>query len=926
MRILLSLIICLLLMPFGSEAAGARSFGHLTMAEGLPHQQVNCLCLDREGYLWLGTRNGLGRYDGYSVRNYFHNSSDSTSLRHNFVRRVYEDSRGRIWILTIKGLCRYLPETDSFKSYIADKDMGSVVETEPGHLVVGGDAIYTYDEAADTFVMENFAPGYAIAMAQGPEGRLFLSTNEGIYLCDTAFSRCSMLQERVWRDYVDGSVAILPLFTDSRGRLWIGRNSKGAMWYDPRTGRSQVAFATGRVRDFAEDASGNIYAATSEGVATIAPDGSVTRDTHNDALPHSLSDNSVYCVLATADGTLWAGTFYGGANYHWPGGDRFDICAPRKPGSDRPTLDGKVVRMMEQTPDGTLWIATENGGLMLYHPDTDTAEPFTAIDGIGPNIHSLYYDKQSDEMWIGTFLRGLYRRNLRTGETRHYSIKDGIGSDAVFYLAATPDGTVWASTTLGLSRYNRAADRFEKLGHRVLDDTFVYTLMTDRRGNLWAGTTLRGLYRIDRKSGKITQISTSTSPLRLNDMFVTSLAEDAQGNLLVGSNNNGLTMLATGSGKVRQFPELANATICAIVPDSLGSLWVSSATGLYRYPSDGTAPMHFTEADGLPASQMNFSSHFATKDGTLYFGTVDGLFRFNPRELAEVPAIHAPVSVKRLIANGNVLAPTQDERIGYGMSRSLTIEYGANVPGHADAVRYEVRLVEGGDSAASVWKEMGARRALELFDLTPGDYTLQMRASSTGRFEGSEVTAFRFIIAPPFYRTTAAYIVYALLIAAGAGAVWLLMRRRRKPAQGAAEAPQAQGAEAQEAAEAPEATGEAAMSEPDRKFLDELHALVEKNLANNSYSVVEMAAELGISRSLLYTKVKALTGMAPADLLRSHRMEQACLMLKKGYTVSETAYATGFSDPAHFSKMFKKRFGTSPSEYQGKDQSLSSDD
>lgn len=265
MRILLSLIICLLLMPFGSEAAGARSFGHLTMAEGLPHQQVNCLCIDREGYLWLGTRNGLGRYDGYSVRNYFHNSSDSTSLRHNFVRRVYEDSRGRIWILTIKGLCRYLPETDSFKSYIADKDMGSVVETEPGHLVVGGDAIYTYDEAADTFVMENFAPGYAIAMAQGPEGRLFLSTNEGIYLCDTSFSRCSMLQERVWRDYVDGSVAILPLFTDSRGRLWIGRNSKGAMWYDPRTGRSQVAFATGRVRDFAEDASGNIYAATSEG-------------------------------------------------------------------------------------------------------------------------------------------------------------------------------------------------------------------------------------------------------------------------------------------------------------------------------------------------------------------------------------------------------------------------------------------------------------------------------------------------------------------------------------------------------------------------------------------------------------------------------------------------------------------------------------
>ena len=105
------------------------------------------------------------------------------------------------------------------------------------------------------------------------------------------------------------------------------------------------------------------------------------------------------------------------------------------------------------------------------------------------------------------------------------------------------------------------------------------------------------------------------------------------------------------------------------------------------------------------------------------------------------------------------------------------------------------------------------------------------------------------------------------------------------------------------------------MSEPDRKFLDKLNALVEKNLTNNNYSVVEMAAELGISRSLLYTKVKAMTQMAPADLLRSRRLEKACEMLAKGYSVSETAYATGFSDPAHFSKIFKKKYGTSPSEY-----------
>lgn len=912
MLIFLSLFICLLLTPFSAAASEARSFHHLTMAEGLPHQQVNCLCLDRQGYLWIGTRNGLGRYDGYEVRNYFNNVGDSTSLRHNFVRRVFEDSRGRVWFLTINGLCRYIPETDTFKSYISGKDMGSVIELEPGRLIVGGDAIYTYDEAADTFRLESYSPGYAISMARGPEGKIFLSTNNGIVLCDTTFTHCSPLPDRIVRDFVDGSVAILPLFTDSRGRLWIGRNSKGAMSYDPRTGLTRVVFSTGRVRDFAEDAAGNILAATSEGIATIAPDGTVTRDTNSPLRPNSLSDNSVYCVLVTDDGTLWGGTFYGGVNYHCPGGDRFDICAPRRPGSDVPTLDGKVVRMMEQTPDGTIWTATENGGLMLYHPDNNTVEQFTAIDSIGPNIHSLYYDDRHGEMWIGTFLRGLYRRNLRTGETRHYNAKDGIGSDAVFYLNATPDGTVWASTTSGLSRYDREADRFEKLGHRILDNCFVYTMMVDRRGNLWAGTTMHGLFRIDGKNGKITRIDTSTSPLRLNDSFVTSLAEDASGNLLVGGNNNGLTMLATGRGPIRSFPELANATICAIVPDSLGNIWISSATGLYKYAADGTPPLHFTAADGLPSSQMNFSSHFTTADGTVYFGTVNGLFRFTPHKLPEAPTIIPTVHVKRILANGDPLEPVQ-QKIPYTISRSLTIEYGANVPGHADAVRYQVRLVENSDTS-SAWINMGAKRTFELYNLSVGHYELQMRASSTGHFDHSGISTFRFTITPPFYRTTAAYIIYAILLLSAGVGVWLLTRRRKMSAKGTADT-EVTESEDQSMSEDQNMNEGQSMSEPDRKFLDELNALVEKNLTNNNYSVVEMAAELGISRSLLYTKVKAMTQMAPADLLRSRRLEKACEMLAKGYSVSETAYASGFSDPAHFSKIFKKKYGTSPSEY-----------
>ena len=133
------------------HAAGYHTGGTLSGDNGLPHYQVNTIATDSKGYVWAGTRNGLSRYDGYSLRNYFNIAGDTTSLRHNYVRKVFIDSADRIWVLTIHGLSRYNPDINNFVNYRnVDTDMTAITETPDGRLLCGGGALWVYCPETDS--------------------------------------------------------------------------------------------------------------------------------------------------------------------------------------------------------------------------------------------------------------------------------------------------------------------------------------------------------------------------------------------------------------------------------------------------------------------------------------------------------------------------------------------------------------------------------------------------------------------------------------------------------------------------------------------------------------------------------------------------------------------------------------------------------
>jgi len=767
-------------------------FRHITSENGLPHQQVEALAQDAKGNIWMGTRNGLARYDGYDFRSYFHDDTDSTSLTHNFVSKLFVDRQGRLWISTQRGLCRYRPDTDDFKSYETGARTTPVVQMNAGTIVCGGDGLWVYDEAADCFRQHESTAGFSVAsMAVDNNDNLYIATNRSVFFYNADLSRVTSLDPVLQPDFLTGADDILPIFVDSQSRLWLGRNGEGVMKMDA-DGKVTVlrpeTISNGIVRVIAEDRQQRVWLGTEKGVTIVHPDGKIEILKHSFQDPYRLSDNAIYSIISDRDNNIWIGSYFGGVDVLLNNNTQFQWL---EPGYQSTQIHGKVPRQMVETEPGVLWIATEDGGLNIFNRSTGTVSTFDRLPLIGTNVHSLFFDRERQEMWIGTFRSGLFRYNLHTGSSRRYNFSNGLKSNSIFSIARQRGGRLWVATTLGLYYYDADTDLFRRTGDNTLDNQFVYTLFVDSDDNLWVGMNQHGLYRITPPSNRINYWQRSSGGLR--DDYVTCLYRQPDSDILwIGTNNNGLQYMdvKTGTfGAIDNDMLLPHITVCSIISDNNGHLWVSTSQGLYQYSPKTEVLLRYTTESGLPTNQFNFSSAIVTSDHQMAFGTVNGLVTFNPQSLSSRKG-PMTVHLKSLTVNNHVMTASVDGSplkgefdetssvtLSYDQARSFSIEYGVIKPGNTTGIEYQVQL--GGID--KVWRNVGNERKFSGYKLPPGTYQLRIRANDTNEgWNECPEKQLRIVVLPPFYRSTWAYLFYLLLLAALIYAAYRFLSIREK--------------------------------------------------------------------------------------------------------------------------------------------------
>lgn len=782
---------CVCLMSVFSLQASANCptgyhFSHIKSGNGLPHQQVQAMAFDHIGRLWIGTRNGLACYDGYTFATYYHIPDDPTSLCHNFVIELLVDSDNRLWIGTEKGICRYCPDTDSFKSYdVGGERIFRIVETGEGDIFCGGSNLRKLDPANGVFQkMPRQEEGDIVGLAVSPDNRVFVATSRSISWYDKDIQKATFLSSSIFSDFLTGLDDIVPLFFDREGRLWIGRNGKGVMSLDLSSGKTVVydvsKLTNGTVRTIAEDAEGNIWLGTEGGLNKIDPaTGNVDGFMQDLVNYYKLNDNAIYCIVPDSHDNLWIGTYFGGINLLRKNYSRFHWTAP---GYDEMSVRGKAIRRIIEPVNGTLWLATEDSGVNIMDLKTHRISVFDKVPGLGTNVHELYDDKENGLIWMGTFRNGLFWYNTATGASRQYLAgASGLGSEAIFSIVGQrrQDGStrLWIGTTQGLRYYNRAEDCFVAMQHPVLDVDFIYCMIVDHKENIWVGTHAHGLFRIDAVTGEVQgwDIAANAASDGLRDCYITSICEDSHGRLFVGTNNGGLHYMDMSTMTLHHISDDSTefGTICNIIDDGKGHVWISTSNGLFRMDPTTLHAFQFTIADGLPENQFNFASALMASDGNLHFGTVNGLVSFSP-DIEKLPGKPKDVHLLELLVNNRTisagmpespLSGTLDEtlvlKLDYDDSRSFSIAYGVVDPASASSVVYQV-MVDGIDKS---WRDVGSLRNFTAMDLAPGTYKLRIRAASGPEgWSDAPVRELVIRIAPPFWLSVWAFIVYFVLL------------------------------------------------------------------------------------------------------------------------------------------------------------------
>ncbi len=792
-------------------------FRVLSVEQGLSQSSVLCILQDRDGFIWLGTEDGLNRYDGYSFVHYGGDPATESALGNDHVLGMVEDARGDLWIATSGGgLSRWDRATDSFTTHVHDSEReASLASNLLRTIAIDGEGMLwlgTRDAGLDRFDPVSgearhfrhdpadpgsLADDHVYAVWVERSGAVWVGTDGGLERLDPTTGKFTHF---VNAEGDPGSLSddrVRSLFRDRLGRLWVGTYGGGLNRLDEDSRRfvhyrhdpaDDSSLSHDRVRTVFEDRAGRLWAGTVEGLdLLVAESGRFVRYERDPADPDSLSSDDVTCLYQDRSGVLWVGTQAGGVNTWNPATWSFGhhTESPSDPGG----LSHRNVTSIAQDRAGRLWIGTFGGGLNVLDRATGSVDRYRHVPGKRNSISSdrvmaLLHDREG-VAWIGTLGDGLNRLDPKSGQVtvfRHDPDDPStVAADGIMSLHEGRDGTLWVGTFGGgLSRLDRGSGAFSTLSVDPTDLTSLssprITCIAERPdGQLWIGTDGGGLNLLDPKTGKARRfVSDAGDHDSLSTDTVFALHFDASGRLWIGTQGEGLELLdglPEGEGRPRfsHFTEregLADDVVYGILEDASGALWLSTNRGLSRFhPQSGTF-RNFDRSHGLQADEFNFGAHYRSADGELFFGGVNGFNAFYPGALERNENV-PPVVLTTLLTFDRPFVTTTPlyalDRIDLGYRDDVvTFEFAALdfAAPERNAYRY---LLEG---FGTDWIELGDHRRITFTDLDGGSYTLRVQAANNDGLWNEEGLALAIVVAPPPWRTWWAYLAYVLMAAA----------------------------------------------------------------------------------------------------------------------------------------------------------------
>jgi len=766
-----------------AQPAVDTAFKTLGIADGLRSNSVTSVLSDSRGYLWIGTYQGLNRYDGHQVKTRFPESGDPSFYdgrsgrgeRHEVfsetITSLEEDASGRIWIECESGAyhiydtntARFQSKPESTLQALGMRMKGSykVKVGQKGALwVLTESRIYHYDyhtKELKTWERRVQLPGKTAGVVAEMSDGLYFSAGHNVWHLLTSSDE---LKREALPEVMQKSTGEMSMLADADGTLWIystreesicryivgGRRVCEMISLPHTSGSSQ----NNAIRDMMDDQRGNIWIATDhKGLFVYNKNtGAITSLRHERTRQLSLASDNATCMTIDREGTIWVGHLKTGLSYTSDANNMMQSHAQSA---------GDILTMAYDTK-GNLWMGTDGDGVYIEHKDGSILK--TALPNI--TVMSLTSDGQGG-MWAGTYNQGLYHLT-DAAHWKRYAVDLGtFPTEYVWTLATDNQGRVWTSSPIGKTVIFDPKDESTRTVTTNGDDIRANAIRYDSTGTMLLGS-VYGLWNYDLKSDKCSVAFGNKRDTQqwLNQM-VTDVMTDRQKGVIMLLHPDGVTVYDTKRDTLSYIRRTSDITK-GMGRDGDGAYWICTSSGSIigiqaKRHAGGLEIIRrsFLPSVGMPQFYFNGDAMTCSAQGEILMGGTEGYMSIKPRQLMGSKTEEYNLIISEIAVDDSLLNEyTNQVELNYD-DAYLSVKFFTGSLENVRRIRYAYKLV----GQMSDWV-MTDQNYVSFHALPPGDYTLQLCVC---REDGSMSTPceLRISVAPPFYRTTLMYIVYALI-------------------------------------------------------------------------------------------------------------------------------------------------------------------
>lgn len=770
----------------GIDTMHFRTYG---AEQGLSQATARVIVQDRSGFIWIGTQDGLSRFDGYEFRVYKSIRDDPWSLSHNHIWALAADKDGSLWVGTqAGGLNHYDPTLDRFTSYrsnegnpnaLANNHVTALLVDREQRIWVAtsGGRIQWFDRTAlnllDAPINASADLRLVRCMMQSVDGGIWFGTRDGLWRADEDGQGLREIRAGANLPFDVYALAQTP-----DGDIWVGTSESGLYrldadgtlkhHYGGRGPAQENALSDPAVRALLADDDGGLWiAGNSRGLSHLdTRTGHFHHYVHDPSRLHTIAANRLGSLLRTSNGALFVGSWANGFSVHNPRTEAFTRI--ESVAGDPRTLPSRQARSVWGDPDDSLWVGVlEGGGLVHLDMQRGVVGRYTndpAVPGSLSHDFVQFITRTRDgSLWVATIGGGI--NILRPGKTEFEHIRhdpadpSSLAEDSILYIYEDRVGTMWIGTeSKGLDQRCSTCKGFTHYRHdpeapndptRIGGDV-VGAIIETPNAELWLALRAGGLDRFNREAGRFDHfLFNREDSTTVGSDAISTLSVDSKGELWIGTQGGGISHLLPGSEMSPQFETfgsregLAAEAIGGIVEDSQGRFWISTTAGISRFDRKTDRFINLGPNDGTLPGGYWINGVTRLPGGRIVFSGLDGISVFDPLEVG-LPPPPQPLATRLLLQNVPVQLRWRDPEspldtslwLGGKVSLrhyqdNVTFEFAAFDFSDPESVRYSY-LLEGHDEQ---WIEASASRRFATYtDLPSGHYRLRLRA----RHEGEE--------------------------------------------------------------------------------------------------------------------------------------------------------------------------------------------